>query len=169
MNNEVKGLQFLVNQENCSLIRKVNIRILRESMKISCIWDRKSPRGKRLAPPVKIPYRRPCWNPSIKRMALTKQKFRKHQCFLHFYAYSTATPDHHYLTSMFTINPSVLLRIRAPFALIPASTPPMTPVSCVRQWRVLEPTSRQSLTLCVEGATANARRSPRPTSPDMDG
>ena len=37
MNNEVKGLQFLVNQENCSLIRKVNIRILRESMKISCI------------------------------------------------------------------------------------------------------------------------------------
>ena len=30
MNNEVKGLQFLVNQENCSLIRKVDIRILRE-------------------------------------------------------------------------------------------------------------------------------------------
>ena len=59
MNNEVKGLQFLVNQENCCLIRRVNIRILRESMKISCIWDRKSPRGKRLAPPVTIPYRRP--------------------------------------------------------------------------------------------------------------
>ena len=35
--NKVKGLQFLVDQENCSLIYKVNIRILRESMKISCI------------------------------------------------------------------------------------------------------------------------------------
>ena len=54
MNNEVKGLQFLVNQENCSLIDKVNIRILRESMKISSIWDRKSPRGKRLGPQSKF-------------------------------------------------------------------------------------------------------------------
>ena len=50
----MKGLQFLVNQENCSSIHKVDICILRESMKISCIWDRKSPRGKGLAPQSKL-------------------------------------------------------------------------------------------------------------------
>ena len=51
MNNEAKGLQFLVNQKHCSLIHNVTIRMLRKSMKITCVCDNQSHRGKRLPPP----------------------------------------------------------------------------------------------------------------------
>ena len=58
MNNEVKSLQLLVNYKIISLIHEVNIRFLPESLEVSKICDSQYPRGKCLAPAVKIPYRR---------------------------------------------------------------------------------------------------------------
>ena len=73
MNNEVKSLQLLVNYKIISLIHEVNIRILPESLEVSKICDSQYPRGKCLAPAVKIPHRRPCEGGSFPlRLGLSK-------------------------------------------------------------------------------------------------
>ena len=59
MNSEVKKPSTLCEMKGYKFVHKFNIRILGESLKETRICDSQYPRGKCLAPAVKIPYRRP--------------------------------------------------------------------------------------------------------------